>query len=124
MSVEERLNRTEAEVRRANDLRERIAVALERIADAAEGHPRREEDVLLFRDGPGVPYGPPPKGDILIEELDLTVRAYNCLKRAGYQTASQVAEAAETRQLLAIPNLGRRTEEDVNEALRKWRERR
>ena len=54
--------------------------------------------------------------DRLIEELEIGVRAYNCLKRAGIQTVGDLVTRSES-ELNAIPNFGRRSTEEVIEAL-------
>jgi DNA-directed RNA polymerase subunit alpha len=54
--------------------------------------------------------------DRLIEELEVGVRAYNCLKRAGIQTVGDLITRSES-ELNAIPNFGRRSTEEVIEAL-------
>ena len=54
--------------------------------------------------------------DILIEELELGVRSYNCLKRAGVQTVSDLVQKSES-ELNAIPNFGRKSIEEVKETL-------
>lgn len=55
-----------------------------------------------------------------IDVLDLRPRAYNCLKRYGYNKVSDVVNGVETReeesskrQLLKIRNLGRNTAEEI-----------
>ncbi len=61
--------------------------------------------------------GPATEGDDrLIEELEVGVRAYNCLKRAGIQTVGDLVTRSES-ELNAIPNFGRRSTEEVIEAL-------
>ena len=55
--------------------------------------------------------------DILIEELELGVRSYNCLKRAGIQTVGDLISKSEG-ELNAIPNFGRKSIEEVIETLR------
>ncbi|HET6830541.1 MAG TPA: DNA-directed RNA polymerase subunit alpha [Solirubrobacterales bacterium] len=45
--------------------------------------------------------------DRLIEELEIGVRAYNCLKRAGVQTIGDLQAKSES-ELKAIPNFGER----------------
>jgi DNA-directed RNA polymerase subunit alpha len=64
--------------------------------------------------------GPLPGGDgmddILIEELELGVRSYNCLKRAGVQTVGDLIQKSES-ELNAIPNFGRKSIEEVKETL-------
>ena len=54
--------------------------------------------------------------DILIEELELGVRSYNCLKRAGVQTVGDLIQKSES-ELNAIPNFGRKSIEEVKETL-------
>ena len=44
--------------------------------------------------------------EILIEELELGVRSYNCLKRAGVQTVGDLVRKSRS-ELNAIPNFGR-----------------
>jgi DNA-directed RNA polymerase subunit alpha len=63
--------------------------------------------------------GPSADGmdDILIEELELGVRSYNCLKRAGVQTIGELGQKSES-ELSAIPNFGRKSIEEVKETLR------
>jgi len=56
--------------------------------------------------------------DILVEELDLSVRAYNCLKRAQINTVSDLLNFSQ-EDLLQIKNFGRRSAEEVIEALQK-----
>ncbi len=55
--------------------------------------------------------------EILIEELELGVRSYNCLKRAGIQTVGELVRKSES-ELNAIPNFGRKSVEEVEETLR------
>jgi DNA-directed RNA polymerase subunit alpha len=61
-----------------------------------------------------------PGGDgldeILIEELELGVRSYNCLKRAGVQTVGDLVRKSES-ELNAIPNFGQKSIEEVKETL-------
>jgi DNA-directed RNA polymerase subunit alpha len=65
----------------------------------------------------GAPAGSPAEGDErLIEELEIGVRAYNCLKRAGIQTVGDLVTHSES-ELNAIPNFGKRSTEEVMEAL-------
>jgi DNA-directed RNA polymerase subunit alpha len=75
-------------------------------------------------DGDGVAAGGQAAGgrsdgmdDILIEELELGVRSYNCLKRAGIQTVGDLLQKSES-ELNAIPNFGRKSIEEVIETLR------
>jgi DNA-directed RNA polymerase subunit alpha len=54
--------------------------------------------------------------DILIEELELGVRSYNCLKRAGIQTVGDLVAKSEG-ELNAIPNFGKKSIDEVIETL-------
>jgi DNA-directed RNA polymerase subunit alpha len=55
--------------------------------------------------------------EILIEELELGVRSYNCLKRAGIQNVGELVRKSES-ELNAIPNFGRKSIEEVVETLK------
>ncbi len=57
-----------------------------------------------------------PMHDILIEELELGVRSYNCLKRAGIQTVGDLIAKSEG-ELNAIPNFGKKSIDEVIETL-------
>jgi DNA-directed RNA polymerase subunit alpha len=54
--------------------------------------------------------------EILIEELELGVRSYNCLKRAGIQTVGDLVSKSEG-ELNAIPNFGKKSIDEVIETL-------
>ncbi len=56
------------------------------------------------------------ENDILIDELELSVRSYNCLKRAGIETIGQLLAKSES-ELAAIPNFGQKSIEEVIENL-------
>jgi DNA-directed RNA polymerase subunit alpha len=62
----------------------------------------------------------PPVGggmhDIMIEELELGVRSYNCLKRVGVETIGDLISKTEG-ELSAIPNFGKKSIEEVKENL-------
>ena len=65
----------------------------------------------------GAPSRPPnAMDDILIEELELGVRSYNCLKRAGIQTVGDLVSKTES-ELNAIPNFGKKSIDEVIETL-------
>ena len=51
-----------------------------------------------------------------IEELELGVRSYNCLKRVGIETIGDLTSKSEA-ELAAIPNFGRKSVEEVRETL-------
>ncbi|MEX0815849.1 MAG: DNA-directed RNA polymerase subunit alpha [Gaiellales bacterium] len=51
-----------------------------------------------------------------IEELELGVRSYNCLKRVGIETIGDLVSKTEN-ELAAIPNFGKKSIEEVSETL-------
>jgi len=51
-----------------------------------------------------------------VEELELGVRSYNCLKRVGIETIGDLVVKSEG-ELSAIPNFGKKSIEEVKEAL-------
>jgi DNA-directed RNA polymerase subunit alpha len=50
--------------------------------------------------------------EMTIEELDLSVRSYNCLKRAGINTVHELANKSED-DIMKVLNLGRKSLEEV-----------
>jgi len=54
--------------------------------------------------------------DMTIEELDLSVRSYNCLKRAGIQTVQELAAKSED-DMIKVRNLGKKSLKEVKEKL-------
>ncbi|MCL2699307.1 MAG: DNA-directed RNA polymerase subunit alpha [Defluviitaleaceae bacterium] len=50
--------------------------------------------------------------ELSIEELDLSVRSYNCLKRAGINTVDDLANKTE-EDMMKVRNLGRKSLEEV-----------
>nr|YP_010985931.1 plastid-encoded DNA-directed RNA polymerase subunit alpha [Grateloupia asiatica]WOL36849.1 plastid-encoded DNA-directed RNA polymerase subunit alpha [Grateloupia asiatica] len=57
-----------------------------------------------------------PINQVLIEELQLSVRAYNCLKRAQIHSISDLLDYSQ-EELLEIKNFGQKSAEEVMEAL-------
>jgi DNA-directed RNA polymerase subunit alpha len=51
-----------------------------------------------------------------IEELELGVRSYNCLKRVGIETIGDLVTKSEN-ELGTIPNFGKKSIEEVKDAL-------
>ena len=51
-----------------------------------------------------------------IEELDLTVRSYNCLKRAGLENVDELTQRTED-EMLRIRNLGKKSFKEIKEKL-------
>ncbi|MCA0972629.1 DNA-directed RNA polymerase subunit alpha [Halobacillus litoralis] len=54
--------------------------------------------------------------EMTIEELDLSVRSYNCLKRAGINTVQELANKSE-EDMMKVRNLGRKSLEEVKHKL-------
>jgi len=54
--------------------------------------------------------------DMTIEELDLSVRSYNCLKRAGINTVQELTQKTE-EEMMKIRNLGKKSLEEVKQKL-------
>ena len=55
---------------------------------------------------------------IFIEELELSVRAYNCLKRANIHTVSDLMQYS-ANDLLEFKNFGQKSADEVCESLKK-----
>ena len=55
--------------------------------------------------------------DMTIEELDLSVRSYNCLKRAGINTVGELVRKTE-EEMMKVRNLGKKSLEEVDQKLR------
>jgi hypothetical protein len=58
----------------------------------------------------------PDKYAMPIEDLNLSMRAYNCLRRSGLITIGQVLEKSE-EELLALRNFGRKSYDELREKL-------
>ena len=54
--------------------------------------------------------------EMTIDELDLTVRSYNCLKRAGINTVAELAVKSE-EDMIKVRNLGRKSLKEIKEKL-------
>ena len=71
----------------------------------------------------GIEIGPAPVDAVLstelampIEDLDLSVRSYNCLKREGINTVSELVALSEV-QLMNIRNFGQKSVDEVKDKL-------
>lgn len=53
---------------------------------------------------------------MLIEDLDLSVRSYNCLKRAGIQTVDELTQKTED-EMMRVRNLGKKSLKEVKDKL-------
>lgn len=97
----------------------------------SEGASLLMEDIRFFKDLPGKEF-PPEEEEIeeeieeeddkqqelskTIEELDLSLRAFNCLKRAGYDTVGEVIEKSES-ELKEIKNFGKKSLDEVKDKI-------
>lgn len=54
--------------------------------------------------------------EMTIEELDLSVRSFNCLKRAGINTVEELTQRTE-EDMMKVRNLGRKSLEEVQQKL-------
>jgi DNA-directed RNA polymerase subunit alpha len=110
---------TDGSIEPAGALREAAEILIKSLAIFTDAD-RVEE--LTSRDGAGAaeaafaPHAPAEGDDRLIEELEIGVRAYNCLKRAGIQTVGDLVQRSES-ELNAIPNFGKRSTDEVKDAL-------
>ena len=55
--------------------------------------------------------------EMTIEELDLSVRSFNCLKRAGINTVNDLIEKSE-EEMMKVRNLGKKSFDEVKEKLK------
>lgn len=74
------------------------------------------EPVVLESESASAAVASSPDNDILIDELELSVRSFNCLKRAGIETIGELLLKSES-ELGAIPNFGQKSIEEVIENL-------
>lgn len=58
----------------------------------------------------------PEKFNMPIEDLNLSMRAYNCLRRSGLMTVGQVLENSE-EELLSLRNFGRKSYDELKDKL-------
>ena len=56
------------------------------------------------------------KLEMTIEDLDLSVRSFNCLKRAGIHTVEDLVNKTEA-EMMKVRNLGRKSFEEVMQKL-------
>jgi DNA-directed RNA polymerase subunit alpha len=110
---------TDGSLEPSGALREAAEILIKSLAIFTDAD-RVEE--LTSRDGAGAaeaafaPHAAAEGDDRLIEELEIGVRAYNCLKRAGIQTVGDLVQRSES-ELNAIPNFGKRSTDEVKDAL-------
>ena len=83
----------------------------------------------LFTDGQGQPQTVQPQtgrtgrpvinDERPVEDLELTVRSYNCLKREGVDTIGQLATMTE-EELMNIRNLGMKSVDEIRSKLTEY----
>jgi DNA-directed RNA polymerase subunit alpha len=117
---------TDGSIEPAAALREASEILIKSLAIFTDAE--RVEELTAREPVPAMPADPlsSPGGDgvagnngldeILIEELELGVRSYNCLKRAGVQTVGDLVRKSRG-ELNAIPNFGSKSIEEVIETL-------
>ena len=65
------------------------------------------------------PEEPKKETDVDIQEMELSVRSYNCLKRAGFDNISDL-EGMTVEKLMRVRNLGKRSVDEVVSKAREW----
>lgn len=86
----------------AKVLTEHLNLFVDLSGDAYEG------DIMVEKDDKGVS----KILEMTIEELDLSVRSFNCLKRAGINTVQDLTEKTED-EMMKVRNLGRKSLDEV-----------
>jgi DNA-directed RNA polymerase subunit alpha len=110
---------TDGSIEPSGALREAAEILIKSLAiftDADRVEELTSRDGAAAGDGAAAPVAAAEGDDRLIEELEIGVRAYNCLKRAGIQTVGDLVQRSES-ELNAIPNFGKRSTDEVKDAL-------
>jgi DNA-directed RNA polymerase subunit alpha len=110
---------TDGSIEPSGALREAAEILIKSLAiftDADRVEELTSRDGAVAGDGAAPPVAAAEGDDRLIEELEIGVRAYNCLKRAGIQTVGDLVQRSES-ELNAIPNFGKRSTDEVKDAL-------
>ena len=95
----------------ADLLREELVIFTDEVEDGDDGSAGHQARVGEQTEGSSF-------DDTPIEELELGVRSYNCLKREGVETVGDLINKSE-QELMCIPNFGRKSIEEVRERLEK-----
>jgi DNA-directed RNA polymerase subunit alpha len=106
---------TDGTMRPEQALSDAAAILLKHFAPVAEfGAAKAQEERAEVPGVSGLYY------DVPIEELELTMRAYNCLKRAGITKVGEILERLErgTDEILAIRNFGQKSLVELVDKLR------
>jgi len=97
-------------------VRQAAEILVERLAIFTDPDRTRMTEEYLGGDGQAAHATTGGMDDVLIEELELGVRSYNCLKREGIQTIGDLVSKTEA-ELLNIPNFGKKSIDEVKEKL-------
>lgn len=100
------INPEEAVSQAARILNKRIAIFIDLTEEIDEADPEGEKE----EEDRG------KKLEMTIEDLDLSVRSYNCLKRAGINTVGELVSKTE-EELMKVRNLGKKSFEEVERKL-------
>lgn len=106
---------TDGSMRPAEALSQAARLLMKHFAPVAEyGEAAPEEEL-----GPVVAAGVTPADQMPIEELELSMRAYNCLKRAGITKVGEVLAklAKGQNEILAIRNFGQKSLDELIDKL-------
>jgi len=101
---------------KAGDALSHAAQVLVQYSQTIADFNRLSTDPELPTTGPGGLAIPADIYDTPIEELDLSTRTYNCLKRADITKVGQVLEMDE-KALLSVRNLGQKSMEEIRDKL-------
>ena len=110
---------TDGSVSASDALREAAGILITSLRIFTGDHETGEEEETLaaaVEEAPAEAKG--EEDEILIEELEIGVRSYNCLKREGIQTVGDLIKCSEA-ELLNIPNFGKKSIEEIRENLSK-----
>jgi DNA-directed RNA polymerase subunit alpha len=113
----------EVETNGAVDPRSAVAKAAQILREellifTGDGEEEEEDGAAPARAGEAAAAKGSGYDDTPIEELELGVRSYNCLKREGIETVGDLINKSE-QELMCIPNFGRKSIEEVRERLEK-----
>jgi len=97
-------------------LRQAAEILVDRMSIFTDPDRTRATDEYPIEGLATAPAGGGGMDDVLIEELELGVRSYNCLKREGIQTVGDLVSKTEA-ELLNVPNFGKKSIDEVQEKL-------
>ena len=116
--TEDSVLRDDADVMRTGDGFEKVVSGILSALMVKKQHEAPSE-INETPDCPGTGPKSDSKGRTPIEELDLSVRSYNCLKRAGYNYAEEIAGFS-VEDFSKVRNLGRRSVEEIKQKLKEF----